>query len=140
MRYSVDCDPLWRTLRCKAEGFAGQPIAFEAANSAGLWLIDGQPEPAFDGIEDVDLGFTPATNLLAIRRLALEPGDQASVDAVWFDPEDCRFKLLPQQYARLSASSYRYRSPSHGYEAILEVDPFGCVTDYPGLWIAEPLA
>ncbi len=140
MRYSVDCDAFWRTLRCEAEGFAGQPIAFEVAKTAGRWLIDGRPEPGFDGIEDIDLGFTPATNLLAIRRLALEPGAQASVDAVWFDPEERRFKLLPQEYACLSARGYRYRSPLHDFEAILEVDPFGCVTDYPGLWIAEPPA
>ncbi len=137
VRYQVRCDAGWRTTTCVAEGFLGETLRITVSQTGGRWLIDGTPEAAFDGIEDVDLGFTPATNLLAIRRLALDVGAQASVDAVWFDVDERCFKVLPQQYQRISADRYRYRSPEHGYEAVLSVDPFGCVVDYPGLWVSE---
>ncbi len=135
--YRLRCDAGWRTLGSEAEGFVGRPIRFQVSRTDGRWLIDGALQPAFDGLEDVDLGFTPATNVLPIRRMKLAVGEQAPVEAVWFDVEDGCFKRLPQHYARLTADNYRYRSPQHGYEAVLRVDPFGCVIDYPRLWIAE---
>ncbi len=137
VRYQVRCDSGWRTMGCEAEGFAGRPIRFQVARSDGRWRIDGGPEPAFDGIEDVDLGFTPATNLLPIRRLGLAVGAGASVEAIWFDVEDNCFKVLPQEYRRLAENRYRYRSPRHDYEAVLRVDSFGCIVDYPDLWTTE---
>ena len=43
---------------------------------------------------------------------------------------------LPQIYRRISRHAFHYTSLVHDYRAILTVDDFGAVTEYPGLWIA----
>lgn len=88
---------------------------------------------------DIDLGFTPATNTNALRRMELKVGQAARTTALWLDTEDWSLKPLTQTYERLSETVYRYRSPRHAYEAELSVDPFGIVLDYPGLWGIETL-
>ena len=47
-------------------------------------MINHRPAPAVSGCIDVALGFTPATNLLSIRRLALAVGARAEVTVAWF--------------------------------------------------------
>ena len=85
---------------------------------------------------DIDLGFTPATNTLPIRRMMAQRQDGADLAAVWLDAGDWSLKLLPQTYAK-AADGWRYASPSHDFEADLAVDGDGFVTDYPGLWTRE---
>jgi hypothetical protein len=104
----------------------------------GRWTMNGAPVPAVDGCLDLDLGFTPATNLLAINRLALSVGQAALAPAAWLDVDAATLTVLPQRYERRSATSYWYEAPSVGYQALLEVDASGFVTRYPGLWVAEP--
>lgn len=105
-------------------------------DAAGRWEMDGQDVPEVAGALDIDLGFTPATNTLPIRRLGLAVGETEDVTVAWFDPADRRLKPLRQRYARLDAHRYRYSSPDHGFEADLTVDDFGAVTHYPGYWDA----
>jgi len=38
-----------------------------------------------DALRDIDLGFTPATNMNAIKRLQLPIGEHAEFTAVWLD-------------------------------------------------------
>jgi uncharacterized protein len=92
---------------------------------------------AVEGLEhlvDLDYGFTPATNLLQLSRLALEPGQQAEVPAAWFDLDSASLVELPQTYERRSQGSYWYEAPTVPYRALLEIAPNGFVRSYPGLW------
>lgn len=100
----------------------------------GAWTLNGAPVPELEAAVDIDLGFTPATNTLALRRLGLRVGEEADILAAWFDPADERLKPLPQTYRRLSETGYTYASP--GFTARLEVDAQGIVRDYEGLWRA----
>ena len=101
----------------------------------GEWTLNGTPVPGLDAALDIDLGFTPATNTLAIRRLALPVGAEAEITAAWFDPADERLKPMRQTYRRVSPTEYDYRSP--GFAARLKVDAEGIVRDYEGLWRAQ---
>ena len=47
---------------------------------ADEWGADSR---AVDGCRDIDLNFSPSTNVLPIRRLSLDVGDQAAVRAAW---------------------------------------------------------
>ena len=85
-------------------------------------------------VVDVDLGFTPATNTNAIKRLSLEIGAEVETTAVWLDIDDWSFKPLRQIYKRLSATELAYCSPSHEYDAILQIDDFDIIRHYPALW------
>ena len=80
LRYGIDCDPEWRTRSALIEGdVGGGTVRFSlTASGTGHWMRDGVLVPELAGALDVDLGFTPATNTLPIRRLALAVGESAS--------------------------------------------------------------
>ena len=103
--------------------------------SSGRWSVNGGDDNALAGLEDIDLGFTPASNTNAIRRLNLAEGEEAESVAVWLDTEDWNVKPLRQSYCRVGGSAYDYKSPMHDYRATLLVDDFGAVREYPGLWV-----
>jgi uncharacterized protein len=84
------------------------------------------------GCIDVDLGLTPATNTLPIRRLQLEIGETATLMAAWVKFPSLDIVPLEQRYERLSEFSYRYSSTN--FTALLEVDELGLVTHYEGGW------
>lgn len=135
LAYTVWCDPLWHTRRAEVRGWLGdRAIDLIIVHDPGAWTLSGQELPALARCEDVDLGFTPATNLLPLRRLALRPGLIADVPAAWLDPECRELTLLPQRYERRSAAVVRYEATSVPFEALLEVRPDGFVRRYPGLW------
>lgn len=140
LAYRILCDAAWRSRSATIAGWIGEADFTLAIARAGEgWRIDGAPAPTFAGLEDIDLGFTPASNLNAIRRLALPEGAEAQSVAVWLDTEDWTFKPLPQTYRRTGHNTYAYASPQHDYRATLTVDDFGAITHYPALWtLAAP--
>jgi hypothetical protein len=105
-----------------------------------VWTIDGVALPALEGCHDIDLGFSPSTNLLPIRRLALPIGGRSPVRAAWIRFPELTAEVLEQRYTHLSSDRYLYESAGGAFRRELEVDAFGCVIDYPGLWRAEAKA
>lgn len=136
LRYRVDANAAWETLYAEVEGQVGsRPLHLVVQRSAsGDWTVNGRPAPALRGLVDVDLGFTPATNLFPLRRLALRPGESADAAAAWLDDETWRFRPLPQRYERRAVHGYWYESPAAGYAGLLTVTDDGFVREYPGLW------
>lgn len=100
----------------------------------GLWTLNGAVVANGHTCPDLDFGFTPATNLLQLRRLDLPVGQAEDAPALWLDIETETVDLLPQRYERRSEATYWYESPSVEYAALLEVTPDGYVSRYPGLW------
>ncbi|WP_295548316.1 putative glycolipid-binding domain-containing protein [uncultured Pseudacidovorax sp.] len=140
LSYEVVCDARWHTQSARVEGWlSDEYVQLSIYHDARQgWHFNGTPVPSVAHCIDIDLGFTPATNLLPVRRLRLAPGEQAEVPAAWLDPSTLRLQALPQRYRRLDASRYHYWAPTLGFEAELRVGPEGVVHDYPGLWQAEP--
>jgi len=140
LRYTIDCDEHWRTRAALIEGTAsGHPIRVAlAADGASAWRRDGEPLPALDGALDVDLGFTPATNTLPIRRLALAVGETQPVRSAWLRFPELRLEPLEQTYTREAERVFRYRAMVDGepFMARLDTDAFGRVLRYEGLWEA----
>ena len=137
--YVVDCDAAWRTLRGAVRGRLGERVVHVHVErtAEGHWMLDGRLRPGLEPYVDLDLAFTPATNLLQLRRIALAVGEGADVPVAWLDPEQGTFEPLPQRYERRSETTYWYESPTAGYRALLEVGEAGFVRRYPGLWEAE---
>lgn len=136
LAYAVDCDTAWRTLAATVRGSVGrEELALDIERTPdGNWTLNGDEQPEARGCIDLDLGFTPATNLLAIRRLALSDGVETPARAAYYLEFSSKLGLLEQVYRRIAADKLRYRSPAHGYDATLTVSEIGFVTDYPGLW------
>ena len=138
--YRVECDHDWLTRAGRVSGWIGtRPLDLRVARTvAGVWTLDDATVPGLDTCVDFDLGFTPATNLIPLRRLALADGQAADATAAWLDVSAGALTALPQRYARRTRTAYWYEAPTVGYAALLEVTPDGFVRRYPGLWEAEP--
>lgn len=137
--YFVACDPRWQTLSGKVSGWLGaEPVEIEySVDSRRRWRLNGAEVPGVEGCLDADLNFSPSTNLLPIRRLNLEVGQEARVRAAWLRFPSFRFEPLEQVYRRVGPAAYRYESDGGRFTADLDVDGAGFVTRYAGLWEAE---
>lgn len=137
--YQVICDSTWRTLSGKVEGWLGDTIIDMQlkTDSSQHWWLNGVEQPDVTGCIDLDLNFSPSTNLLPIRRLGLAVGEAAEVKAAWLRFPSFKLEPLTQEYRRLAEDLYRYESAGGQFIAELKVNPSGFVVDYQGLWQAE---
>ena len=148
VRYEVTLDGAWATREAKIEsrsGIDGRPrhVHF-SADRQQIWRMQELPvtDPASTLIElegvrgllDIDLGFSPATNTLPIRRLAPAIGETVEVTAVWLRYPELTIEPLPQRYTRLDERRYRYESNGGAFVAELEVDDLGLMVTYEGGW------
>lgn len=139
--YHIICDAEWRTRSARVSGWIGArevEARIEAAD--GRWTLNGAEVPDAAGCIDLDLNFSPCTNLLPIRRLDLAVGQQASVKAAWLRFPGFHIERLDQTYVRTGERTYRYESADGAFVRDLEVDEAGFPTAYPGFWKAEPRA
>lgn len=138
--YRVGCDAAWRTCSAQVEGWIGGEevdISIEV-DLSGRWKLNGELQPQVQGCVDVDLNFSPSTNLLPIRRLSLDIGAEADVRAAWLRFPGFTLEPLPQRYHRAGDRTYRYESAGGAFVRDLTVDAAGFVTHYPGFFHAEP--
>jgi hypothetical protein len=115
-------------------GFVGdEAVEIElSVDAAGRWTLGGAACPQVEGCVDLDLNFSPSTNLLPIRRLALADGAEARVRAAWLRFPGFTLEPLEQLYRRTAPGRYRYESAGGRFAADLEVGEDGFVTRYPG--------
>jgi uncharacterized protein len=140
--YVVICDAAWWTNSAHVKGVIGvQEIDLTVSVDAERrWRLNGTECAAVEGSKDIDLGFSPSTNLLPIRRLGLAVDDEAEVKASWLPFPSLELELLHQVYRRTGERTYRYESRGGSFVRTLEVNAAGFVTSYPGLWRAESAA
>jgi hypothetical protein len=134
--YAITCDRQWQTLSATVEGWIGnRGVSVEVAREvSGLWRLNGGECPEVAGCIDVDLNFSPSTNLLPIRRLAPEIGQAVPVRAAWLRFPSFALEPLEQVYTRLEQNLYRYESAGGRFVAPVAVDDAGLVTRYGDLW------
>ena len=138
LEYRIACDLAWCTRSVLVEGeAAGGPVRFALnADGAGRWTCDDRVLTEVSGALDIDLGFTPATNTLPIRRLSLAVGETAAMRAVWLRFPELRLEALEQRYTCEAERAYRYEASIDGetFSARLDTDEYGRVLRYEGLW------
>jgi hypothetical protein len=108
-------------------GFEQRTLTLER-DAKGNWSVDGALVKALKGCTDVDLGCSPSTNTLAIRRLRLGVGASHKIQAAWIRFPELTVVKAAQTYTRLDEFTYRYSSPT--FEAELVVDDDGLVAAY----------
>lgn len=137
LSYRIDCDPGWRTRLCRVSGWVGASSIKLAirADEAGAWSFNGQPVSEVAGCLDIDLNFSPVTNLLPIRRLDLPVGASAPVRAAWLTFPQFTLEPLEQVYRRTGPHTYVYESGGGSFIRELEVNEAGFVTHYPDFWV-----
>jgi uncharacterized protein len=133
--YQVEIDARWKTKRGTVSGFLGEKtVQHEIERDNSGWRVNGVPVEGLEHLVDLDYGFTPATNVLQLSRIALKVGERAEVPVAWFDLDSALLIELPQIYERRGESTYWYEAPTVPYQGLLEIAPNGFVQSYPGLW------
>jgi hypothetical protein len=134
IHYALTCDRSWRAQRCTVH--LDRPTATAqidlGVDETGSWFRNGTRIDGSGGVPDVDLGFTPGTNTITIRRLALAPGEEARISVVWLRFPEFDAVVSGQVYTRIAEDRYRFESGD--FTAILETDEHGVVTRYGDLW------
>lgn len=130
---------MWRTVSARVTGWIGNgAIDLDlVVDSTHRWRLNGTDRPTVAGCLDIDLAFSPSTNLLPIRRLNLRPGEAAPVRAAWLRFPDFTLEPLEQLYRRLDATTYHYESGGGAFTAVLRTNAAGFVTHYADLWEVE---
>jgi uncharacterized protein len=108
-------------------GFGTRTIAVER-DAKDRWMVDRIAAPSLKGCTDIDLGCSPSTNTLPIRRLRLGIGASQTIQAAWVRFPELEVVKAAQTYTRLDEFTYRYASGT--FQAELTVDDDGLVTDY----------
>jgi hypothetical protein len=92
----------------------------------GTWTVDGRPD--LDGALDCDLGNSPLTNTMPIRR-----DGHGDFVMAWVSVPDLAVHRSQQRYERIDARRVRYVSLDGDFRAELELDGDGLVIRYPRL-------
>jgi hypothetical protein len=133
IRYLLRVDELWRSHRLRVETTGAHTATLDLVGDGhGSWTVDGRRAADLDGCLDVDVGISPATNTLPIRRLAPAVGRPVIVPVAWVRFPELTVELDRQTYERLDERRWMFRS--EGFEAELEVDDEGLVVRYADLW------
>ena len=139
LEYFIECDPDWSTRSATVDGWVGEDIVESeiSVSEDRIWYLDDQEIKSVEGCTDIDLNFSPITNLLPLRRLNLQDGDRESVSAAWLRFPSFKLERLEQAYSRIDKSTVKYESRGGEFVRELKVNDAGLVIDYPDFWIAE---
>ncbi len=112
VNYGVDCTSQWQTRTTDVVIEMGTAVRVQtiAADSQHSWSAAGTALPFLQGCVDIDLGVTPSTNTLAVRRLDLQIGASQEVTAAWMHFPSLTMRPLHQKYTRLDQYRYLYES------------------------------
>ena len=139
LQYDVVVDTRWVTREAHVAGFIGRrAVGITISARKGRWLMDGADVTGVADAIDLDLGFTPSTNQIVVRRLSLRIGQAGDAPAAYLRFPEMALVRLPQTYRRTGARMYCYAAPSVGYRAKLTVDGDGAIVRYPGLFTRLP--
>ncbi len=142
IEYTVLVDHQWRASEARAAIMtpSGVRVIVLRSHAFDGWELNGVPAPFLGDCHDIDLGWTPATNTIPIRRLELEVGETASINAAWIRFPELDVVGNEQHYTRLANDRWRYRSGNSDFE--LATDPAsGLVLAYgDDLWRAAAIS
>ena len=139
LEYFIECDADWSTRSVTVDGWVGEHVIEHeiTVSEEGVWYLADEEIKSVEGCIDIDLNFSPITNLLPIRRLDLKDGDAQSVSAAWLRFPSFELERLEQSYSRIDRSTVKYESRDGEFVRELKVNAAGLVLEYPDYWIAE---
>ena len=137
--YVIRCTEDWMTLDADIAGHHGdREVRLHIEHRHAGWHVNDTAQTGLDGATDIDLSFTPATNLMPLRRLAKQVGDTLTTRAAWLRHTDATLAPLDQTYKRTHTYGLvSYTAQQTGFKTTLEVNDHGFVTLYPDHWHAE---
>ena len=139
LTYALDAGEGWVTRRLAVrltDASGAERSVLLEHDLAGAWRVDGADAAALDGARDCDLGFSPLTNLMPLRRHGLHRrAGQVELLMAWVDVPSLAVVPYRQRYTHVAPGRVRYASIDlhEGFTAELEVDADGLIERYPQL-------
>ena len=140
----VGAERISYVIRLSATWKVRQFLLFRDLDDPDLWLgtdgggrwgeMNGAHRPELDGCFDIDLGCTPFTNTLPIRRLQLDVGHGADITTAMIDTTTLGVVPVRQRYERVAPHRFHYVNHDSEFETDFDVDVYGLVHDYPDLF------
>lgn len=128
--YVVRCDAAFHTVSADVTGLHGpDEVALRIDHADGQWQVNATPQPGLDDVVDLGLSFTPATEVMPLRRLGKR---RTKIPAAWLDFPDAALTRCARTYLREAPERVQYSAP--GAEVSLTVHPSGFVTAFPRRW------
>jgi uncharacterized protein len=136
--YHVTCDGSWMPRSCNVRVVLPTQVRTIELRSdhVGHWEVNGSDAPHLKGCSDIDLGWTPATNTVPIRRLDLEVGDTTSIVAAWVRFPELDIVSNQQHYTRMATDRWRYQSGDYDFELVTHTASGLVLTYGDDLWRA----
>lgn len=135
VHYDIDCGENWSARSVAIDQSFGNVRRRLRLDRAGDgWLVDGVHDARLDGCAEPDLGLTPSTNALAIRRLDLAIGQAAEIRCAWIKFPALSAEPSRQRYERLGDRDYRYTNVASGFTALVAVDALALPVTYENIW------
>jgi uncharacterized protein len=134
--YRIECDEAWNTrLVHVSQSRAGKRSELHLVqDSPGHWRKNAAEDRSLTGCTDVDLGITPSTNTLPIRRFAMPVGSCNEIQAAWVRFPQLDVSRAAQSYRRVSEHEFIYERLQSGFKAKIAMDNDGLVQEYEGVW------
>lgn len=136
IEYLVLCDPKFHTRQAGIYQIWGdESRTMQITVDAGKkWHANNVTVEGVDGLQDIDLSVTPATNTFILRRMNIAVGRSFETTSAWLSLPSLRLVPLTQKYTRLSATEYAYEAPSLSFGGRITVDESHLVVNYNDLW------
>jgi hypothetical protein len=137
--YVIRLDAGWRTLSADIAGIhEAREVQARILRDGDRWQVNDTVQAGLADAVDLDLSFTPATNLMPLRRMFDSGAESVDVTAARLRYPGARLEPLDQSYARTGLPDVvSYSGRQTDYATQLTVDESGFVTRYPGLWEGE---
>ena len=111
-----------------------ESISFHS-DGRGNWTKNDVPANEFKGCIDIDISLTPFTNSLPIKRLQWELNKPQQVKLLFLDILSQKIVPVQHRYTKLSNTEYKFENVPNDFEAIITVDEWGLVVNYPELFV-----
>jgi uncharacterized protein len=133
IHYVVRLSPLWQVRQMLLFRDLEEPDLWLATDGSGRWgEMNGAHRTELDGCRDLDLGCTPFTMMLPVRRLPVDVGDEFEVPVIDVDVETLGVARSLRAFTRISARGWIYRESSSSIGREITVDEYGLALDDPG--------
>jgi uncharacterized protein len=133
IHYVVRLSPLWQVRQMLLFRDLEEPDLWLATDGSGRWgEMNGAHRTELDGCRDLDLGCTPFTLMLPVRRLPVDVGDEFEVPVVDVDVDTLGIVRSVRSFTRISERGWLYRERSTPVAREITVDEYGLALDDPG--------
>ena len=137
VNYILKTDVSWmvESISIGIESDRSYKLEFTKDEVEGWVDKENNPAPELAGCIDIDISLTPFTNTLPINRLNLKVSESKEISVLYFKLPEGEFKKVKQRYTNIDGRFYKYEGLDTGFSTVIEVDKFGFVVNYPGLWL-----